>query len=150
MKTVKTVVKTTTKEPKPEKVQEPPKPMKIRQDKDWTEKQIEARRVELTVEEVPPGFVKVAEVGTWCKEMNFPVARLVRAFGGDRGMGEPVTPLFQIVYVGRTRYISDKVMTDPGIAILDDKNLGKEPPERKRKKKAEEPKPLDPHAAFAE
>ena len=88
-------------------------------DDEWTEEQVKARRAELTVEEAPPGWVKVADVSNACREAGIPVSKFVRAFGGDRGMKPPADPLFAFVYVGRTRYVSGTVLTK-GLKMLAD------------------------------
>ena len=86
-------------------------------DDEWTEEQVQARRAELTVEEVPEGWVKVSEVGEACVEAGIAKSKLVRAFGGDRGMSPPAHPVFAFVYVGRTRYLSGDVLTT-GLTML--------------------------------
>ena len=103
-------------------------------DESWTEEQVKARRVELTREEVPEGYVKVSEVDAACRAAGIPVSKLVRAFGGDRGMSAPAHPLFAFVYVGRTRYLPGKVLTE-GLEMLASPEFLKTV--RKRKPKAE-------------
>ncbi len=101
---------------------------------DWTEEQVKARRAELTREEVPEGYVKVSEVDTACRAAGIPISKLVRAFGGDRGMSAPAHPLFAFVYVGRTRYLPGNVLTQ-GLEMLANPEFLKTV--RKRKPKAE-------------
>lgn len=103
-------------------------------DDNWTEEQVKARRIELTVEEAPEGYVKVSEVGDACRAAGIPTSKLVRAFGGDRGMNPPSDPVFAFVYVGRTRYLPGAVMTK-GMKMLADPEFLKTV--RKRKPKAE-------------
>ena len=102
---------------------------------EWTEEQVKARRAELTVEEAPPGWVKVSDVSNACREAGIPVSKFVRAFGGDRGMGAPADPVFAFVYVGRTRYVSSDVM-GKGLKLLQDPEFLKTT--RKKKAKAED------------
>ena len=101
---------------------------------DWTEEQVKARRAELTREEAPEGYVKVSEVDAACRAAGIPVSKLVRAFGGDRGMSAPAHPLFAFVYVGRTRYLPGNVLTE-GLEMLANPEFLKTV--RKRKPKAE-------------
>lgn len=103
-------------------------------DDSWTDEQVEARRGELTVEEVPEGYVKLAEIGTACRAEGIPVSKLVRATGGDRGMNPPLDPVFQIVYHGRTRYLPPEILTK-GMDLLRDPEFAKT--KRKPRKKAE-------------
>src|SRR3990167_2687089 len=100
----------------------------------WTEEQVKAKRAQLTVAEVPAGWVKVADVGKVCRENGIPVSKFVRAFGGDRGMLEPAAPVFKFVYVGRTRYVAGEALTE-GIKLLKDASFLKVT--RVRKPKAE-------------
>jgi hypothetical protein len=110
------------------------KPRRQFRNPEWTEEQVAARKAALTVAEIPTGWVKVSEVGTAARTAGIPVSKLVRAFGGDRGMLEPTHQLFKFVYVGRTRYVSGQAMTE-GIALLKDPNFMKTT--RVRKPKAE-------------
>ena len=84
---------------------------------DWTEEQVQARKAELTLTEVPEGWVKVSEVGAKCRVEGIPVSKFVRAFGGDRGMSPPVDPVFAFRYIGRTRYVAPEALTR-GTALL--------------------------------
>ena len=84
---------------------------------DWTEEEVKAQRAKLTVEVAPEGWIKVSEVGNACREEGIPVSKFVRAFGGDRGMSPPADPIFKFVYVGRTRYVSGRALTE-GLKLL--------------------------------
>jgi hypothetical protein len=99
---------------------------------EWTEEQVKAKRAELTVAEIPAGWVKVADVGKVCHENSIPVSKFVRAFGGDRGMLPPANPIFRFVYVGRTRYVAAEALTQ-GISMLKDPNFLKTTRVRKPK-----------------
>ncbi|HZX14056.1 MAG TPA: hypothetical protein VFF49_06620 [Thermodesulfobacteriota bacterium] len=119
------------------KVVEGKKPRRQFRDESWTEEQVAARRVELTVAEVPAGYVKLADLSKRCQELSIPVSKMVRATGGDRGMNSPLHPIFQIVFVGRTRYLHGEVMTT-GIDLLQSEEFGKTPRKpRAKKEKAE-------------
>ena len=100
----------------------------------WTEEQVTARKAELTRTEIPEGWVKLAEVALKCRENQIPISKFVRAFGGDRGMGSVADPVFQFVYVGRTRYVPAAALTR-GIQLLKDPTFLKTT--RVRKPKAE-------------
>jgi hypothetical protein len=102
---------------------------------EWTEEEVKAKRAELTVEEAPPNWVKVSEVADACREEGVPISKFVRAFGSDRGMSPPADPIFAFVYVGRTRYVSNKVLTQ-GMKLLKDPEFLKTT--RKKKAKAED------------
>jgi hypothetical protein len=77
-----------------------------------------ARRVEivqdLTREEVPvvedgpfagQAYVKVAALHKTLQREGIPVNRMVRAFGGDGVVNEPLHPLFTPVYCGNSRWL---------------------------------------------
>lgn len=98
-----------------------------------SEEQIAARLAELQVEELPPGAVKLAEISTQCKKEGIPVSKLVRATGGDRAIDPPVDPVFQVMYLGRTRYLSGDVLTK-GMELLRDPEFLR----TRRKRKAKE------------
>ena len=110
-------------------------------DDEWTEEEVKAQRAKLTVEEVPEGWVKVAEVSEACRENGIAVSKFVRAFGGDRGMNKPATPLFKFVYVGRTRYVSGAVLTE-GLELLADSEFLKTTRKKKAKAEGEETGPV--------
>lgn len=97
----------------------------------WTDEQVAARKAELTVAEVPTdehgAWVKMSEVHTAFNVAGIPVSRLVRATGGDRGMGEPVAPLWKIVYVGRDRYLSAGTLTQGIEEMQKNPNLASTP-----------------------
>lgn len=101
---------------------------------EWTEEQVAARKTELTVEEAPKGWVKLAEVSNACREAEIPVSKLVRATGGDRCMNDPIDPLFTVVYVGRTRYMKPQVLTTGMKKLADPEFM----PTKRRKKAATE------------
>lgn len=103
-------------------------------DDDWTEEEVQARRAELTVEEAPEGWVKVSDVGVACVDAGIAKSKLVRAFGGDRGMNQPAHPVFAFVYVGRTRWMSGEVLTT-GLELLANPEFLKTT--RKKKESAE-------------
>lgn len=77
-------------------------------DEEFAKKLAEARAIlnaksELT--EPPEGYVKLADVTRQCQEVEIPVSRWIKAFGGDRNAHEPENEAFAPVYVGRTRYV---------------------------------------------
>lgn len=102
---------------------------------EWTEEQVAARKAELTVEEAPKGWVKLADVSNACREAEIPVSKLVRATGGDRCMNDPIDPLFKVVYVGRTRYMAPNVLTTGMKKLADPEFM---PTKRRKKADTEE------------
>ena len=106
-------------------------------DDNWTEAEVKARRAELTVEEAPEGWVKVSEVALACREAGVPISKLVRAFGGDRGMNPIAAPVFKFVYVGRTRYMAGEVLTK-GLQMLANPEFLKTVRKKKAKKETAE------------
>jgi hypothetical protein len=105
--------------------------------KGWTKEVVAAKMAELKKTEVPEGWIKLAAVADRLRTENIPVSRLVRAVGGDRGMEDPISPAFQVIYVGRARYLSPEVISPEGLTILAQKSLGEPKPE----KPVKEPKP---------
>ncbi|HKZ42953.1 MAG TPA: DUF6011 domain-containing protein [Candidatus Hodarchaeales archaeon] len=106
----------------------------------WTKETIAAKMTQLKRDTVPEGWVKLADVDKRCRLEGIPVARLVRAIGGDRGMKEPINENFAVIYVGRARYMSPYVLTPEGLNLLSDRYLGQPKPEPKvrvKKEKAE-------------
>jgi len=115
----------------------PEKPESTRRkyrDDTWTDEQVEARRKQLSAEEVPAGHIKLTEVVGACRVEGIPVSKLIRATGGDRCMTPPLDPVFQVTYVGRTRYLKPETLTQ-GMKLLADPNFGAT--KRKPRKKAE-------------
>lgn len=93
--------------------------------KGWTKETVAAKMTILMRKEVPAGWVKLADVAKMCEASTVPVARLVRAVGGDRGMEIPANEKWQVVYVGRTRYLDPFCLTPEAMIFLGDKLLGK-------------------------
>lgn len=113
--------------------------------KGWTKEKVAERMALLKRDTVPEGWVKVADVDKALRLKGIPVARMVRAIGGDRGMEDPIRPEFQVIYVGRARWLSPFILTPEGLNILGDKYLGKPKPEPKPRAKKEkaDPKPAN-------
>lgn len=67
----------------------------------------------LTKEEFEPiseEYVKLSDVDKALKAEGRSIAAFVKAFGGDRGLEEPLNEHWQPVYVGRVRYLPKSVM----------------------------------------
>ena len=92
--------------------------------KNWTKEKIDARMAELKADAAPEGWLKIADVHNELVKLGVPVARMVRAIGGDRGMEAPINDSFRIVYVGRTRYVSPECLNDESLKLLGDRYLG--------------------------
>jgi hypothetical protein len=107
----------------------------FRNDK-WTAEQVAARRAELTKDAAPEGWIKVSDMANLCREAGVPISKMVRAFGGDRGMDPVKDPVFQLIYVGRTRYLPPEAKTK-GLELL--KQEGFAATERKPREKKEKP-----------
>ena len=112
-------------------------------DPTWTDEQVAARKAELTVEAIPVTpdgrpWVKFSDAGDAFVAAGIPVTRLVRASGGDRGMGKPAGELWAIVYVGNTRYIHPDAITLGLDQMKSDPNLASTPRKPRAKKEAAE------------
>lgn len=107
--------------------------------KGWTKEKIAERMAELKADAAPEGWMKLADLDKKCRAEGIPVARMVRAIGGDRAMEPPVDPRFKVVYVGRARYISPEAFGEEALNLLRDRNLGQPAPERKPRVKKEKP-----------
>lgn len=105
--------------------------------KGWTKEKVAERMATLKRDVVPEGWLKLADVDKKLRLEGIPVARMVRAIGGDRAMEDPIRPEFQVVYVGRARYIDPFILTQEGLNILSDRYLGKPKPEPKPRAKKE-------------
>jgi len=114
--------------------------------KGWTKETVAAKMAVLMRKEVPAGWVKLADVAKMCEASEVPVARLVRAVGGDRGMEDPANAKWQVVYVGRTRYLDPFCITPEAMTFLGDKNLGKEPKVKAKKAETKADVPAAPGA----
>lgn len=112
----------------------------------WTKEKVAERMAQLKVDNVPEGWIKIADMHKQLNVLKIPVARMVRAIGGDRAMEQPLNSDFAVVYFGRTRYISPAAMSEANLTLLRDKNLGVPQPEKPKK----EPKPKKEKAAKAE
>lgn len=106
---------------------------KFREDS-WTDEAVAAQKAALSAETPPEGYVKLADVSKACRLAGIPVSKLVRATGGDRGMNPPADPLFQVTFVGRTRYLHPDVLTK-GMELLKTSGFATKP--RVKKAKAE-------------
>jgi hypothetical protein len=105
--------------------------------KGWTKEKVAEKMATLKRDAVPEGWLKLADVDKQLRLKGIPVARMVRAIGGDRGMHDPISPEFQVIYVGRARYLAPFILTPEGLNILSDKYLGKPKPEAKPRAKKE-------------
>ena len=127
---------------KPVEEKKPSNRRKYRNDA-WTDEMVAARLAELTVEKIPVTederpWVKMSEVDTAFKALGIPISRLVRATGGDRGMNPPASPLWQIVYVGHTRYLSPDTLTEGISKMKSDPNFATTPRKPREKKAKDE------------
>ena len=101
--------------------------------KGWTKEKVAERMAVLKKDAVPEGWLKLSDLDKKLRLAGIPVARMVRAIGGDRGMDEPVSDEWQVVYVGRARYLSPFCFSEAGLNVLRDRYLGKPAPEKKER-----------------
>lgn len=90
-------------------------------------------RANRTVEEVPivtkgtfkgKSWIKTAALHKICTSKSIPVARMVRAMGGDRGIKPPLRDEYNFVYCGKARWVHPWCASDEGLSWL--RGLGKE------------------------
>ena len=105
--------------------------------KGWTKEKVAAKMATLKRDVIPAGWIKLSDVAKKLRSEDIPVARMVRAVGGDRGMEDPINATFQVIYVGRARYLSPDTLNGASLTLLRDKYLGKPQPEKKVKEKKE-------------
>lgn len=60
---------------------------------------------QLVADAIPAGWISLQDVTRKCIELGIPTSRLLKAFGGDKGINPPISEHFKVVYVGRTRYM---------------------------------------------
>jgi hypothetical protein len=88
-------------------------------DEGWTPERFKEHRESMSADEIPPGYVSVADVGRKLQSLSIPVSRFVRAFGGDRTLsGKAMDPRLTPVYVKRTRYVDKWAMTKAGLDFI--------------------------------
>jgi hypothetical protein len=71
-----------------------------------TQEALMEHRKKMSATVAPEGYIKVADLHKICVKQGIPVARMVKAIGGDRSMKPVLEPRFRPVYVGQTRYVS--------------------------------------------
>jgi len=74
-----------------------------------------------TVAELEGGeseWVKTAVLHKLCNKHDIPISRMVKAFGGDRGIEPAARPEFEFVYSGRARYVRAWCATKEGLDFL--------------------------------
>lgn len=70
------------------------------------------------LDEVPEGYISVANMNSFCHANEIPVSWMVRAIGGDRGQYPALSGKWSPIYVSRKRYIAGECMTEEGITEL--------------------------------
>jgi len=75
-------------------------------------------RAERTVAEPPEGWIKTALFKGICRKNSIPISAVVRSFGGDRGLSEPLHPKFRFIYCGKARYVDGWCATKEGLNFL--------------------------------
>lgn len=61
--------------------------------------------------EVPEGYVRMSEVCTAAKKAGLTINQVVIATGGDAATKPPLDPIFEVVYVGRRKWLHPDVLT---------------------------------------
>lgn len=76
----------------------------------WTVEKIAEQREALTVENLPKGYLPLSQVEDAAVEMGIPRSRVLRAAGGNRGLGEPKYPEFALLFYQGKRYLPPSVL----------------------------------------
>lgn len=87
--------------------------------KGLTAEQWNERLAALSKPSIPDGYVIMSEIVKAAKAEGIKVSRICSAMGGDRAMGEPWDPIFQVVYVGGRKYASSEIL-QRGFQLLQD------------------------------
>lgn len=61
---------------------------------------------------IPEGWVRMSIVCKKAVEVGIPISAVVNAAGGDAATKPVLDRVFEVVYVGRAKYMNPKVMTD--------------------------------------
>lgn len=82
----------------------------LRDERGFTDASLAEHRASMSADEIPVTkdgreWIKVATLNRICRREGIPVSRMVKAFGKDRSIDGPMHPKFQVVYVGRARYL---------------------------------------------
>ena len=80
--------------------------------------EIKASKTVAELEGGEQAWVKTAVLHRLCNKHDIPVSRMVKAFGGDRGIESVARPEFQFVYCGRARYVRAWCATKEGLDFL--------------------------------
>jgi hypothetical protein len=77
-----------------------------------------AHRATMSATVPPEGYIKVADLHKICVKHGIPVARMVKAIGGDRSRGPILEPRFTPVYVGQTRWLDPWCSSKEALDLL--------------------------------
>ncbi len=77
-----------------------------------------AHRATMTATVPPEGFIKVADLHKICVKHGIPVARMVKAIGGDRSLNPVLEPRFTPIYVGQTRWLDPWCASKEALDLL--------------------------------
>ena len=69
------------------------------------------RKYSVTADEVPEGYVRMSIVCRLANEQGISTPALVRAAGGDAATKPLLDPVFQVTYVGRSKWLHPDVLT---------------------------------------
>ena len=95
----------------------------LREERGFDDASLAELRASMTVEDVPDSedgrpYVKVAVLNKICRREGIPISRMVNAFGKDRSIDGPMHPKFQIVFVGRARYLHPDCAEEWGLNFM--------------------------------
>lgn len=95
----------------------------LRENRGFDEAALAELRAGMSAEEVPVtkdgrDWIKVAVLDKRLKRLGIPISRMVKAFGKDRSVDGPMHPKFQVVYVGRARYLHPDCGEEWGLNYL--------------------------------
>lgn len=101
-------------------------------DRGYTPEKLVARKVELTSNSVPEGYIKVADLhriiaANKAKYPGLSVNRMVTAIGRDRCLTGAVHPIAQPIYVGNTRWVHGWLKTAAGLKAIASLDFSKAP-----------------------
>lgn len=78
-----------------------------------------------TVQDEPKGYVLLKQVVLEANKMGISTTRIVRAMGGNRGVGEPFNANWEFVYYKRSRWLPKACLKDLPKLVKPDKIVGR-------------------------
>jgi hypothetical protein len=81
-------------------------------------KVIAQRMEELSQDAIPQDYVPLSRLVQAANERDIATSRVVRAFGGDRGLEDPIDPVFALVYVQGRRYVHKDALLVKNLTLI--------------------------------